>query len=62
MGLHPRRAMAHAKSIITMPQKPYSWSPALQNAGLIYKYWRMCHREEKHQEDYTVTFNCNKQL
>ena len=51
------RAMAHAESIITRPHKPYSWSSALQHVGLIYKYWRMHHREEKCHEDYTATFD-----
>ena len=55
-------AMAHAKSIITKSRKPYSWSPALQNAGLIYKHWRMGHMEEKHLEDYTATFDYIEQL
>ena len=54
--------MVHAKSIITKSRKPYSWSPALQNAGLIYKHWRMGHMEEKHLEDYTATFDYIEQL
>jgi hypothetical protein len=55
-------AMAHAKSIIAKLQKPYSFSPTLQNVGLIYKYWRMRHREEKTHKDYTATVHCIKQL
>ncbi|KAI2511593.1 hypothetical protein MHU86_2847 [Fragilaria crotonensis] len=51
------RAMAHAEGIISKPRKPYSWSPALRDAGLIYKYWRMRYREEKYQEEYTDTFD-----
>jgi hypothetical protein len=56
------RAMAYAESTITRPRKPHSWSPTLRNAGIIYKYWRMRHREEKHHEDYSATFDRIEQL
>ena len=56
------RAMAYAESIITKPRQPYSWSPTLRDAGLVYKYWRMRHREAKHNEDYTATFDRIEQL
>ena len=56
------RAMAHAEGIITKPRKPYAWSPQLRDAGLVYKYWRFRHREEKHNEDYTKTFDRIEQL
>ena len=54
--------MAYAESIITKPHQPYSWSPTLRDAGLVYKYWRMRHREAKHNEDYTATFDRIEQL
>ena len=56
------RAMAQAMSIITMPRKPHSWSLELQNVGLICKYWRMRHREEKYHKDFTATFDRIKHL
>lgn len=56
------RAMAYAESTITKSRKPYSWSPELRDAGIVYKYWRMRHTEEKHQEDYTGTFDRIEQL
>jgi hypothetical protein len=56
------RAMANAERIITKPRKPYSWSPTLRDAGLLYRYWRLRHREEKHDENYATTFDRIEQL
>jgi hypothetical protein len=56
------RAMAHAESIVTKPRKPYSWSPKLRDAGIVYRYWRLRHREEKYNEDYAATFDRIEQL
>jgi hypothetical protein len=54
--------MAHSESIITKPRKPYSWSPTLRDAGILYKYWRMRYREEKYNENFTETFDRIEQL
>ncbi|KAI2505799.1 hypothetical protein MHU86_8661 [Fragilaria crotonensis] len=56
------RAMANAERIITKPRKPYAWSPILRDAGLLYRYWRLRYREEKHDEDYATTFDRIEQL
>jgi hypothetical protein len=56
------RAMAYAESTITKPRKPYSWSPTLRDAGIVYRYWRLRYREEKHNEDYEATFDRIEQL
>lgn len=56
------RAMANAERIITKPRKPYAWSPTLRDAGLLYRYWRLRYREEKHDEDYATTFDRIEQL
>lgn len=56
------RAMAYAEGTITKPRKPYSWSPTLRDAGIVYRYWQLRYREEKHNEDYEATCDRIEQL
>ena len=39
------RAIQHSERQLSRTQKPYQWSPTLRNAGLLYRYWRLCHWE-----------------
>ena len=50
------RAMEHAESQLRHSPKAYAWSPALRDAGLLYRYWRLRLREIQHGSDYAGTF------
>jgi hypothetical protein len=56
------RAMHFAEASLAKPRKPYAWSPALRDAGLIYRYWRLRLREHQKHEDYAQTFDRMEQL
>lgn len=50
------RAMKAAEKELHIPRKPYAWSPALRNAGITKRYWKLRLREVKHiSEDYSPT-------
>ena len=51
------RAMKHAEKQLSRTKKPHQWSPALRNAGLLYRYWRLRHREATTgTDDYSHTY------
>lgn len=50
------RAMQHSESQLSRSRKPHHWSPELLNAGLLYGYWKLRHREATTgTEEYSVT-------
>ena len=51
------RAMQHAESLLKQSTKAFDWSPALRDAGLIYRYWRLRLRELRHNANYEGTFD-----
>ena len=52
------RAMQHSERQLSRSTKPHQWSPALRNAGLLYRYWRLRHREATTGfEDYSATYD-----
>ena len=56
------RAMKHAEATLSKPSKPYEWSPAFRNSGVLYRYWKLRLREIQHLENYSGTFNKMEQL
>ena len=48
--------MRYAESKLSLPAKPYKWSPQLRNAGVLLRYWKLRMRECKHGEDYSMKF------
>jgi hypothetical protein len=51
------RAMQQAERQLSIPRKPYAWSPKLRNAGIVRRYWKLRLRETKYREDYTQTIH-----
>lgn len=52
-----RAMMAAEKSLVTVTDKKYSWSPRLRNSALIRKYWKVRLREMDFDEDFSQTFH-----
>ena len=54
--------MQYAEACLAKSRKPYAWSPALRDAGLIWRYWRLRLGEKQKHKDYDQTFNLMEQL
>jgi hypothetical protein len=56
------RAMKFAETSLSKPDKPYSWSPTLRNAGLVFRYWRLRLQELQHHLINSNTFDKMERL